>query len=240
MPRSKPLPRPEKVIARRLKEVRRWTRLAQTQFAQALGIGRERLASYENGRAVLPFQIGEKICRLWPINPFWLANGTGSRIQRYFMRVATLPRQTAFSAVVATLREASLHSVEKDPTSYPNVAISALDLSEATEPVEYFDPDTVRLPAFAAEVDVGNRLRAIQEHGRRCCVCGFSPAEAFGVHATRILQIHATNPDKNEFVPLCPTCHALVHTRNPPMSIDELKEKGSYIEIRVPEPKRTK
>lgn len=50
----------------------------RTAVALKLGIGSERLASYETGRAPLPWIVGERFCELLFVGQTWLATGTDS------------------------------------------------------------------------------------------------------------------------------------------------------------------
>jgi 5-methylcytosine-specific restriction enzyme A len=80
-----------------------------------------------------------------------------------------------------------------------------------------------------------NRLLCLMIHGHRCVACGVVPADKYG-HAGTIIQVHHLQPlmlcemsriydPRTDLVPLCPNCHAAIHTRRPiPYSIEELKE----------------
>src|SRR5690606_10749565 len=48
-----------------------------------IGISSESLAGYEAGRSPLPWEIGDKICRLLNVNQRWLLNGSGRRDGHY-------------------------------------------------------------------------------------------------------------------------------------------------------------
>jgi transcriptional regulator with XRE-family HTH domain len=69
------LPQRELEINARLREVRRFLRLTQTEFADQLGIKRTRLASYEEGRAPLRWEIALRACQQFQIGEKWLATG---------------------------------------------------------------------------------------------------------------------------------------------------------------------
>jgi 5-methylcytosine-specific restriction protein A len=59
--------------------------------------------------------------------------------------------------------------------------------------------------------------------------------ERYGEIWSRIIDLHHTtpvsqlssdyriNPEK-DLVPLCPNCHRVVHRRNPPLTVEELRE----------------
>lgn len=79
----KPLPLREAAVCKRLKEVRTTLRLAQSEFADQVGVSRVRLASYEEERAPLRFDLALKICRQFCISEKWLATGEGSARECY-------------------------------------------------------------------------------------------------------------------------------------------------------------
>lgn len=69
------------------------------------------------------------------------------------------------------------------------------------------------------------RRRCLELKGTRCVVCGFDPVESWG--APGVIQVHhlrplseslggsgvtATDPSK-DLVPVCPNCHALIHSK---------------------------
>ena len=78
-----------------------------------------------------------------------------------------------------------------------------------------------------------NREKAIKEHGVKCRGCGITLEEMYGEIAKGRIHIHhvklisavpeGSQPDIDDLVPLCPNCHAVVHLKRPPLSIDELK-----------------
>jgi transcriptional regulator with XRE-family HTH domain len=80
--RQKPaLPRIEKEIGLRIRETREFLHRSQAEFAESLGIGRARLASYEEGRHPLRWEIALRACQRWAISEHWLATG-GSKSER--------------------------------------------------------------------------------------------------------------------------------------------------------------
>lgn len=72
------LPQRELQIAKRLREVRETLSLSQTEFANQIGISRERLASYEVARVPLRYDIALRLCRQFIIGEKWLATGQGN------------------------------------------------------------------------------------------------------------------------------------------------------------------
>ncbi|HKO91239.1 MAG TPA: HNH endonuclease [Polyangiaceae bacterium] len=90
------------------------------------------------------------------------------------------------------------------------------------------------------QVDVRERnpaaRRACIEHfGAACQVCGMDFAAAYGPIAEGFIHVHHINPLGNamgvrelnpvrDLRPVCPNCHAMLHTEFPPVAIEKLKE----------------
>ena len=85
------------------------------------------------------------------------------------------------------------------------------------------------------ERDRRNRAAAIAIHGFSCQGCQRTMAEIYGDVARTLIEVHHITPvsklDDNYIVnpatdlaPLCPNCHAIVHTQSPPMTIQELRQ----------------
>jgi SNF2-related domain/HNH endonuclease len=81
-----------------------------------------------------------------------------------------------------------------------------------------------------------NRNICINFHGYACKVCGTNLAEYYGKIAEGFIHVHHSVPVSQlgpnyminpiiDLVPVCPNCHAMLHKRNPPYSIQELQDK---------------
>lgn len=60
----------------RIKQVRKHMRLTQTAFASRIGVTRDVVASWENGRVELPEAVVRLLCREQGISYDWLRHGT--------------------------------------------------------------------------------------------------------------------------------------------------------------------
>jgi 5-methylcytosine-specific restriction enzyme A len=70
-----------------------------------------------------------------------------------------------------------------------------------------------------------NRLLAIRLHGHRCAICGLDPwgTNCFarhGIFGEKITPLASLDTPRiydpaSDLIPLCPTCHRVVHTRRP-------------------------
>lgn len=79
------------------------------------------------------------------------------------------------------------------------------------------------------------RAACVAHHGTQCKVCETVLQEVYGKIATGFIHVHhivpvsklgkgyQVNPIK-DLVPVCPTCHAVMHLRTPPLSITEARQ----------------
>jgi transcriptional regulator with XRE-family HTH domain len=74
-PQREPLPERERQICERLREMREELGHTQNEFATQVGINRQRLASYEEKRAPLRYDLALRFCRQFIISEEWLATG---------------------------------------------------------------------------------------------------------------------------------------------------------------------
>jgi 5-methylcytosine-specific restriction protein A len=80
-----------------------------------------------------------------------------------------------------------------------------------------------------------NREACIMIHGCTCKVCGFDFRKVYGELGQGYIHVHHVTPvsqlgpnyivdPSKDLVPVCPNCHAMLHRRNPPLTVDELKK----------------
>lgn len=80
-----------------------------------------------------------------------------------------------------------------------------------------------------------NRSLCLFIKGHKCAVCGMDFGNVYGPLGEGYIQVHhivpvsQIGPDyridpEKDLVPVCPNCHAMLHRRNPPLSVEELKE----------------
>lgn len=86
-----------------------------------------------------------------------------------------------------------------------------------------------------------NRLLAIRLHGHRCAICNMDPRNTYG-SAGQVIEVHHLVPlalldtprlydPASDLVPLCPTCHRVVHTRRPvPWELGEIVEMMANVQ----------
>jgi 5-methylcytosine-specific restriction enzyme A len=104
---------------------------------------------------------------------------------------------------------------------------------------EYVDPSlpegarrTVTINRYERE----RRLRAacLAHHGYACICCGRKLSDTYGPEAETLIQVHHLTPlgtaqrrhlvdPHSDLVPVCPNCHAVLHSRNPPFSPEQVR-----------------
>ena len=79
------------------------------------------------------------------------------------------------------------------------------------------------------------RLECLRIYGAKCAVCGFVGQNIYGTKGNSLIHVHhlielsqvgqeyEVDP-RNDLVPVCPNCHAMIHRRRPAYSIDEVRE----------------
>ncbi len=126
------------------------------------------------------------------------------------------------------------------------------ELGQSVPEPNYDEPVTFRLPeeipdepsfpegskkkvtVNAYERNPKARKECIAYYGTSCVVCGFNFAEVYGEIGEGFIHVHHLKPLSdigaeyevdpiNDLRPVCPNCHAMIHKRNPPYTIEEMK-----------------
>lgn len=103
-------------------------------------------------------------------------------------------------------------------------------------PQEYYEGASQQIMVNTYERNPKARSACIEHYGARCIVCSFDFVEKYGDIGKDFIHVHHTKPlgeigseykvdPINDLCPVCPNCHAMLHRRKPPFSIDELRSK---------------
>jgi predicted HNH restriction endonuclease len=99
----------------------------------------------------------------------------------------------------------------------------------------HYEGNPVSVSLTVYERDREARTRCLQHYGYKCTVCLFDFSRTYGeigvgmihVHhltpVSRIGETHAVDPI-HDLRPICPNCHAVIHRRQPPFSIEEVEK----------------
>lgn len=93
-------------------------------------------------------------------------------------------------------------------------------------------PTEVRLTRY--ERNPYARKKCIEHHGYSCSVCGFNFGQRYGEFGDEYIHVHHIEriADKgkvysvdpiNDLIPVCANCHAIIHRRQKPLSISEVR-----------------
>jgi 5-methylcytosine-specific restriction enzyme A len=108
-----------------------------------------------------------------------------------------------------------------------------LPLTVADE-TTYYEGASHQLTLTQFERNPQARLRCIQYYGTACVICDFDFGQTYGDLGAGFIHVHHIIPlneiREGYFVdpirdlrPVCPNCHAMIHRRNPPFIIDEIR-----------------
>ena len=131
-------------------------------------------------------------------------------------------------------------------TMHPELAIALEEIGlvsniETPLPEEITSSETLtegairRITVNSYERNPDARSRCIAHYGTRCFICDFDFGLKYGEFFDGYIHVHHLRPLSdireeyevdpiNDLRPLCPNCHAVVHRRNPPFTIDEIKK----------------
>ncbi|WP_210397214.1 HNH endonuclease [Motiliproteus sediminis] len=123
-----------------------------------------------------------------------------------------------------------LSSVNEE--AFPKLKTPSSDIDE--EALEFLEGRVCKITVNAYERDPRARDACIRHHGTVCAVCRLNFEDRYGeigrgfihVHHKRPLSVlgdeYKVNPQK-DLVPVCPNCHAMLHRRNPPYDVEQLR-----------------
>lgn len=112
--------------------------------------------------------------------------------------------------------------------------LTCLYPDELTGDYEYPEGASHKIIVNAYERNLEARKRCIEHYGPICKVCRMNFESSYGKIGKGFIHIHHTVPISTQnkaysvdpitdLVPVCPNCHAMIHQRNPPFTIDEMK-----------------
>ena len=137
----------------------------------------------------------------------------------------TIPPDEA--AILEDLWAAHLTHIGLSPVNLPEEVIT---------PERFWEGALRRIAVNAYERDPRARQACLQHHGSSCSICGFDFESEYGeigkgfIHVHHLRQLseigkaYEVDP-KNDLIPVCPNCHAMLHKQVPAYSSDDLKAR---------------
>ena len=113
---------------------------------------------------------------------------------------------------------------------------SSVPISSQSEDFDYAEGRRVAVLVERIERDPKARLKCIEHYGAWCRVCRFDFQKTYGSIGQGFIHVHhhrvklsqtqgVHHPDPiRDLIPLCPNCHAMVHTNKEMLSVQELQK----------------
>jgi 5-methylcytosine-specific restriction protein A len=132
-----------------------------------------------------------------------------------------MPEASVMSCKIALKAYLNFNRSSSKKYNYPDENLISVEGAIATVKVNKYERDATA------------RLICISHHKPICKVCRFDFFKAYGMIGEGFIHIHHLVPLSligrayvvdpiADLVPVCPNCHAMLHRRNPPFSIEEL------------------
>jgi predicted HNH restriction endonuclease len=131
-------------------------------------------------------------------------------------------------AHVASVAEPTARDIQPVDAGHPDNPLP----EEVLPTASYIEGATCSIRVNAYERSRDGREACIRHHGVNCAVCGFNFERTYGATAAGFIHVHhlkrlAVIGEKYvldpvaDLRPVCPNCHAVIHHKDPPYSIDE-------------------
>ena len=151
----------------------------------------------------------------------------------------------------------SLQGVQECPNVLLDFLLNPSSSVEDDYDVDYPEDDEalyegslIKVMANKYERNRDARKKCIEIKGAKCAVCGFDFVEMYGEVGKGFIHVHHVVPISSigktykldiikDLVPVCPNCHYMLHRKNPPYEIVELKkqwEENNYGSALAAEP----
>ena len=116
-----------------------------------------------------------------------------------------------------------------------DVRRSGIDGEEHVPNRSYLEGTAIRVLVNRYERDREARDECVAHHGAVCAVCSFDFRHKYGDLGAGFIHVHHVVPVAtvgrrysvdpiNDLVPVCPNCHAMLHTGTTPPSVEQLRQ----------------
>lgn len=110
----------------------------------------------------------------------------------------------------------------------------AYDVDYPEDDESLYEGALVKVLANKYERNRKARQLCVEKKGYRCAVCGFDFEATYGEVGRRFIHVHHLVPISSigkeyeldieqDLVPVCPNCHYMLHRKDPPYTVEELK-----------------
>ena len=105
-----------------------------------------------------------------------------------------------------------------------------MDLNEV-----YIEGSVLTVQVNRYERNPEARIKCIEKHGCQCQICGFDFEKVYGKAGKGLIHVHHIIPistikeeyqidEEKDLIPVCPNCHAMIHRKKAPYTIEEIRE----------------
>ena len=156
--------------------------------------------------------------------------------RRVDLSVEALVLEERFAHLFASeeLDEAQQRLAQVPDSCFPDDSDGPGTLGEVTDSEAYREGAVRRVLVNRYERDSKARERCIWHHGTRCVVCALDFESRYGRIGKGFIHVHHLRPlgklkssyrldPLKDLVPVCPNCHAMLHRRDPPYDIEQLR-----------------
>lgn len=141
-------------------------------------------------------------------------------------RIAGQQDLTRVGQLILMSREALGPSTRKRPEYFA--------AEELPPEIKYLEGAASHVLVNAYERNRRAREACLRHYGRSCAACGFNFKANYGETTAGYIHVHHVIPIAQvgteyqldpirDLLPVCPNCHAVIHRREPPFSIEEIK-----------------
>jgi len=141
---------------------------------------------------------------------------------------------------LATARERLTQFGFFSRSATPPTASDQLSPDELLGSAKFPEGEKLQVVVSAYERNPEARKKCIEHYSATCYVCGFNFKSVYGelgegyIHVHHLTPLAALNSPRltdpiSDLRPVCPNCHSMLHRRNPPIPIAELKATISRI-----------
>lgn len=149
------------------------------------------------------------------------------RVMHWDARSSGTAIAASISAILERVWTAFLVGLGYSPSCLPE---------EVQTPERYLEGASRLVSVNAFERNPLAREACIRRYGARCFVCQMSFREDYGEIGDGFIHVHHLRPlsaidseyevnPVEDLRPVCPNCHAMVHRAEPPLSLEELRQR---------------
>jgi 5-methylcytosine-specific restriction protein A len=118
---------------------------------------------------------------------------------------------------------------------YPLVNDDVYDVDYPEDDEKLYEGALVKVMANKYERNQKARKECVAKKGYKCLVCGCDFEKAYGeigkgfIHVHHVVPISSIGQEyelniETDLVPVCPNCHYMMHRKDPPYTVEEMKE----------------